>query len=113
MEVSIAFNGDTGYYEIHKQGCGHVRMMKYDDTFRDIEVSTIKDCVDEAWGPKQGSYYIEEGCTEENGWMEFSVRFAPCSPMMVDETQWFTRKNGKGWTWEAGVGSHENLKRIP
>ena len=86
IQISVAYNFDTGAGDVHKPGCRDIRRdtQKYGDYDGDwVEtVSTLKDVCDLFWGPDRGSYYRECSLDPETAWETYhqeNVHFCPCA----------------------------------
>lgn len=58
------------------------------DYFTEIEVASVRECVDAAWGETAGSYYAENGYSPEEGWKVYRgcTKVCPCVGKLQNET---------------------------
>jgi hypothetical protein len=79
MRVTVA--QVNGTLAIHKAGCSDTRRIKNDSKWN-LDIASVRDVVEDTYGPAAGSFYAETGLPEgdPNNWQEFRSEFviAPC-----------------------------------
>ena len=85
--VELGHNYETSNCDVHRPGCRDLHRETYggDGSGWLVTVSSLREIVDAAWGPNEGSFYSDAGLEPETAWLEFvdCTRIMPCAREIV------------------------------
>jgi hypothetical protein len=77
-----------GHWDIHRCGCADLKRVPAYDRY-EVEATSLKDIVEDVYGPAAGSFYEENGFEEDDpkAWEFFAGEFRalPCAGHLKSE----------------------------